>query len=43
MPTSDRYQDSLISRLKNPSHAAGFLDAFFEEKKTQKQNYSSWF
>ncbi len=32
MPTSDRYQDYLISRLKNPSHAAGFIDAFFEEK-----------
>ena len=32
MPTSDRYQDYLISRLKNPSHAAGFIEAFFEEK-----------
>ena len=32
MPTSDRYQDSLISRLKKPEYAAGFIDAFFEEK-----------
>ncbi|NEP42211.1 MAG: transcriptional regulator [Okeania sp. SIO2H7] len=32
MPTSDRYQDYLISRLKKPGHAAGFIDAFFEEK-----------
>jgi len=32
MPTSDSYQDYLISRLKNPSYAAGYIEAFFEEK-----------
>jgi DNA-binding phage protein len=37
MPTSDRYQDYLISRLKNPSHAAGFIDAFFEEKEPEAE------
>ena len=32
MPTSDSYQDNLISRLRNPSYAAGYIEAFFEEK-----------
>lgn len=32
MQTSDRYQDYLISRLKNPTYAAGYIEAFFEEK-----------
>lgn len=32
MPTSDSYQDYLISRLQNPSYAAGYIEAFFEEK-----------
>ncbi len=31
MPISDRYQDSLIARLKNPNYAAGYLDACLAE------------
>ena len=32
MPNSLPYHPSLIARLKEPEHAAGFIDAFFEEK-----------
>jgi DNA-binding phage protein len=31
MPTSDRYHDYLISRLKDPSYAAVYLETHFEQ------------
>ena len=32
MLTSDNYQDSLILALKDPIHAAAYIDAILEEK-----------
>ncbi len=32
MPTSDSYREFLIESLKNPEHAAGFIEAILEEK-----------
>ena len=32
MPISDSYQDYLISRLKNPTYSAGYIEAFFDEE-----------
>ena len=32
MPTSDSYHDYLISRLKDPIHAAGYIEAILEEE-----------
>jgi DNA-binding phage protein len=31
MPTSDRYHDYLISRLKDPNYAAVYLETHFEQ------------
>ena len=31
MPISDRYQDSLMTRLKDPNYAAGYLNACLAE------------
>ena len=30
-PTSDRYREFLIERLKDPEHSAGFIEAILEE------------
>lgn len=32
MPTSDRYREFLIECLKDPEHAAGYIEAILEEK-----------
>ncbi|MCL1464188.1 DNA-binding protein [Argonema galeatum] len=32
MPKSVPYRESLISRLKNPEYAAGYIEAILEEK-----------
>ncbi len=32
MPTSDNYHPYLISHLKDPSHAAGYIEAILEEE-----------
>jgi len=32
MPTSDSYREFLIECLKDPEHAAGFIEAILEEK-----------
>lgn len=32
MPTSDSYQDYLISALKDPKHSAAYIEAIMEEK-----------
>ena len=37
MPKSLPYHPSLIARLKKPEYAAGFIDAFFEEKKPETE------
>ncbi len=37
MPISDRYQDSLIARLRNPNYAAGYLDACLAENEPDAQ------
>ncbi len=41
MPISERYQDSLIARLKNPNYAAGYLDVCWQ-KMSQMLNYFIW-
>jgi DNA-binding phage protein len=33
-PTSDSYHDYLVSRLKDPSYAALYLETHFEEEET---------
>ena len=37
MPKSLPYHPSLIARLKKTEYAAGFIDAFFEEKDPEKE------
>ena len=32
MPTSDSYREFLIECLKDPEHAAGYIEAILEEK-----------
>jgi DNA-binding phage protein len=36
-PTSDSYQDSLISHLKDPSYAAIYLETYLEENDAEPE------
>lgn len=41
MPTSDSWRDALIESLKDPEHAAGFIEAILEEKDPEPQLLSA--
>ncbi|MFB2921371.1 MULTISPECIES: transcriptional regulator [Aerosakkonema] len=37
IPTSDRYREFLIECLKDPEHAAGYIEAILEEKEPEPE------
>jgi DNA-binding phage protein len=41
MPTSDSYREFLIECLKDPEHAAGYIEAILEEKDPEPELLSN--